>query len=137
MDEFYDRNVKLIISAEVELKDLYTGGRLEFEFQRTLSRLLEMQSHEYRRVRTSPDREPVAKTCSSRPGSPARLLRWCRSGLLPCRALQSAARFSTRGFSVCPRMPAGTSADSGSAIAPCAGGTAGRRSWHRRSPLRS
>jgi cell division protein ZapE len=26
VDEFYDRNVKLIISAEVELKDLYTGG---------------------------------------------------------------------------------------------------------------
>ncbi|HYQ37342.1 MAG TPA: cell division protein ZapE [Pseudomonas sp.] len=47
VDEFYDRNVKLIISAEVELKDLYTRGKLEFEFQRTLSRLLEMQSHEY------------------------------------------------------------------------------------------
>ncbi|MEH6564151.1 MAG: cell division protein ZapE [Halopseudomonas sp.] len=47
VDEFYDRNVKLIISAEVALKDLYTGGRLEFEFQRTLSRLLEMQSHEF------------------------------------------------------------------------------------------
>jgi len=47
VDEFYDRNVKLIISAEVELKDLYTGGRLAFEFQRTLSRLLEMQSHEF------------------------------------------------------------------------------------------
>ncbi|MFH7423272.1 AFG1/ZapE family ATPase, partial [Pseudomonas syringae pv. tagetis] len=27
VDECYDRNVKLIISAEVELKDLYTGGR--------------------------------------------------------------------------------------------------------------
>src|SRR5690554_3071883 len=47
VDEFYDRNVKLIMSAEVELKDLYVGGRLEFEFQRTLSRLLEMQSHEF------------------------------------------------------------------------------------------
>ncbi len=47
VDEFYDRNVKLIISAEVELKDLYTGGRLNFEFQRTMSRLLEMQSHEF------------------------------------------------------------------------------------------
>lgn len=47
VDEFYDRNVKLILSAEVELKDLYSGGRLSFEFQRTLSRLLEMQSHEY------------------------------------------------------------------------------------------
>ncbi|MGC3400251.1 AFG1/ZapE family ATPase, partial [Pseudomonas aeruginosa] len=29
------------------LEDLYSGVRLEFEFQRTLSRLLEMQSHEY------------------------------------------------------------------------------------------
>jgi len=47
VDEFYDRNVKLILSAEVELKDLYQGGRLSFEFQRTLSRLLEMQSHEF------------------------------------------------------------------------------------------
>ena len=47
VDEFYDRNVKLIISAQVELKDLYSGGRLNFEFQRTLSRLLEMQSHEF------------------------------------------------------------------------------------------
>ena len=55
VDEFYDRNVKLIISAEVELKDLYTGGRLSFEFQRTLSRLLEMQSHEFWRGRTSPE----------------------------------------------------------------------------------
>ena len=47
VDEFYDRNVKLIVSAEVPLKDLYAGGRLDFEFQRTLSRLLEMQSHEF------------------------------------------------------------------------------------------
>ncbi|GMQ54326.1 cell division protein ZapE [Halopseudomonas aestusnigri] len=47
VDEFYDRNVKLILSAEVPLKDLYSGGRLDFEFQRTLSRLLEMQSHEF------------------------------------------------------------------------------------------
>ena len=47
VDEFYDRNIKLIISAQVPLKDLYVGHRLEFEFQRTLSRLLEMQSHEF------------------------------------------------------------------------------------------
>ena len=47
VDEFYDRSVKLIISAEVPLKDLYVGNRLQFEFQRTLSRLLEMQSHEF------------------------------------------------------------------------------------------
>lgn len=47
VDEFYDRNVKLVLSAEAPLETLYGGGRLEFEFQRTRSRLLEMQSHEY------------------------------------------------------------------------------------------
>ena len=47
VDEFYDRNVKLIISAEAEIVDLYAGERLRFEFARTQSRLLEMQSHEY------------------------------------------------------------------------------------------
>jgi cell division protein ZapE len=47
IDEFYDRAVKVIISAEVAIKDLYSGGNLNFEFERTKSRLLEMQSHEY------------------------------------------------------------------------------------------
>lgn len=47
VDEFYDRGVKLIVSAEVPIEDLYGGGRLEFEFERTRSRLLEMQSQEY------------------------------------------------------------------------------------------
>lgn len=47
VDEFYDRNVKLIISAEVPLTDLYVGERLRFEFERTQSRLLEMQSQEF------------------------------------------------------------------------------------------
>jgi cell division protein ZapE len=47
VDEFYDRNVKLVISAAVPLLQLYSGGRLEFEFQRTCSRLQEMQSLEY------------------------------------------------------------------------------------------
>ena len=47
VDEFYDRGVKLIISAEQPLLNLYTEGKLEFEFQRTLSRLQEMQSCEY------------------------------------------------------------------------------------------
>lgn len=47
VDEFYDRNVKLIISAEAGILDLYQGERLQFEFQRTESRLQEMQSTEY------------------------------------------------------------------------------------------
>jgi cell division protein ZapE len=47
VDEFYDRNVKLLISAAVPLPELYTGKRLAFEFERTTSRLTEMQSHDY------------------------------------------------------------------------------------------
>lgn len=47
IDEFYERNVKLIISAEVAMQDLYTEGQLSFEFRRCLSRLKEMQSHDY------------------------------------------------------------------------------------------
>ncbi len=47
VDEFYDRSVKLILSAAVPLEALYQGEKLKFEFQRTLSRLQEMQSHEY------------------------------------------------------------------------------------------
>jgi cell division protein ZapE len=47
VDEFYDRNVKLILSAAVPLERLYQGEKLKFEFQRTASRLREMQSHQY------------------------------------------------------------------------------------------
>ncbi|TPW24771.1 AFG1 family ATPase [Marinobacter nauticus] len=47
IDEFYDRNVKVIISAAAPITGLYSGGRLSFEFERTESRLLEMQSQEY------------------------------------------------------------------------------------------
>lgn len=47
VDEFYDSGVKLIISAEVPIHEIYTEGRLNFEIERTQSRLLEMQSHEY------------------------------------------------------------------------------------------
>lgn len=47
VDEFYDRQVKLVISAERPLVEIYSTGKLNFEFQRTVSRLLEMQSHEY------------------------------------------------------------------------------------------
>lgn len=47
VDEFYDRNVKMVISAEVAVDELYAGSRLAAEFQRTRSRLHEMQSHDY------------------------------------------------------------------------------------------
>lgn len=47
VDVFYDHNVKLIISAEAEPENLYVGSRNAFEFDRTISRLKEMQSHDY------------------------------------------------------------------------------------------
>ncbi len=47
VDELYDRRVKLIISAEVPIPLLYIGEKLSFEFERTQSRLIEMQSQKY------------------------------------------------------------------------------------------
>jgi len=47
VDEFYDRRVKLIISAAVAADTLYAGDRLSFEFDRTVSRLIEMRSTDY------------------------------------------------------------------------------------------
>lgn len=47
VDEFYDCGVKLILTAEKSIHEIYSEGRLEFEIQRTQSRLLEMQSQEY------------------------------------------------------------------------------------------
>ncbi len=43
IDELYDRKIILIISAQVPIHELYRGSRLEFSFERTKSRLIEMQ----------------------------------------------------------------------------------------------
>lgn len=48
VDVFYDRNVNLIVSAASPPSELYyPEGRLVFAFERTISRLEEMQSREY------------------------------------------------------------------------------------------
>src|SRR4029079_16658826 len=59
VDEFYDRAVKLVVcaaapvtalyrgSAAAPLTELYRGSKLNFEFERTKSRLIEMQSQDY------------------------------------------------------------------------------------------
>ncbi len=47
VDELYDRRVNLVVSAAAPLLQLYQGERLQFEFQRVLSRLSEMQTPEY------------------------------------------------------------------------------------------
>ncbi|WP_203461619.1 cell division protein ZapE [Enterobacter cloacae] len=54
VDEFYERHVKLVVSAEVPLYEVYQGERLKFEFQRCLSRLQEMQSEEYLKLEHMP-----------------------------------------------------------------------------------
>jgi cell division protein ZapE len=47
IDEFYDRNVKLIVAAAARPAALYRGERLGALFARAASRLTEMQSEEY------------------------------------------------------------------------------------------
>lgn len=55
VDEFYDRGVKLIVSAAEPPERLYTGTRLNFQFQRTISRLKEMGTHAYLKRPHQPD----------------------------------------------------------------------------------
>ena len=54
VDEFYDRNVKLIATAVQAPEALYYGSRLRFEFDRTVSRLQEMRTEEYLKAEHRP-----------------------------------------------------------------------------------
>jgi cell division protein ZapE len=47
IDELYDRHVNLVCTADALPMDLYAGDRLVAAFERTASRLVEMQSSEY------------------------------------------------------------------------------------------
>ena len=47
IDEFYDRRVKLIVSADTQLSGLLQAAPGEVEVERTASRLVEMQTHQY------------------------------------------------------------------------------------------
>ena len=50
VDVFYDDRVNLVVSAEAPPEALFTEGEASAEFQRTVSRLHEMQSAEYLRT---------------------------------------------------------------------------------------
>lgn len=58
IDVFYDHKVKVLMSAEAPAERLYTAGPMAQEFQRTVSRIAEMQSRDYveapRRTAQSP-----------------------------------------------------------------------------------
>ncbi|QQG46890.1 MAG: AFG1 family ATPase [Candidatus Azosocius agrarius] len=47
IDEFYDRNVKIVITTFVDIENIYSFYQFELEFKRTLSRLIEMKSVDY------------------------------------------------------------------------------------------
>ncbi len=47
IDEFYDRNVNVVVSAAAPPGSLYHGERLQLEFLRVASRLIEMQTQQY------------------------------------------------------------------------------------------
>jgi len=47
VDEFYDSRVKLILGAALPIDEIYQGTKLAFEFERTISRVIEMQSDDY------------------------------------------------------------------------------------------
>ena len=47
VDVFYDDRVNLVVSAEAEPEQIFVEGENSAEFQRTVSRLYEMQSVQY------------------------------------------------------------------------------------------
>ena len=47
VDILYDAHCRLVISSAVSMSEIYTEGKLKSTFERTLSRLIEMQSEEY------------------------------------------------------------------------------------------
>ncbi|HMX17102.1 MAG TPA: AFG1/ZapE family ATPase, partial [Rhodocyclaceae bacterium] len=47
VDVFYDHRVKLVVTADAPAEQLYAEGPQAAEFERTVSRLIEMRSHDY------------------------------------------------------------------------------------------
>ena len=47
IDEAYDQGINVIIIAETDFKEIYQGNKLNFEIQRTISRLNDMQNDSF------------------------------------------------------------------------------------------
>lgn len=54
IDALYDHNVKLLVTANASAQDLYTGQRMHFAFDRTISRLVEMGTEKYLKLSHNP-----------------------------------------------------------------------------------
>jgi len=54
IDALYDHNVKLLVTANASVQDLYTGQRMHFAFDRTISRLVEMGTEKYLKLSHNP-----------------------------------------------------------------------------------
>jgi cell division protein ZapE len=60
VDILYDHRVKLLVSADVPAEELYTEGTNAQEFPRTVSRLVEMRTHEYMARQHASEEAPAA-----------------------------------------------------------------------------
>jgi cell division protein ZapE len=67
VDEFYDQGVKLLLSAAAAPADLYRGERLQLEFRRTASRLVEMQTEFYLARPIRNQQMPQSQTAGASP----------------------------------------------------------------------
>lgn len=59
VDAAYETHTRLIVSAQGPPESIYQGGKLSFEFERTLSRLIEMQSSDYALKAHAPEKASV------------------------------------------------------------------------------
>ena len=114
VDVLYDERIKLVVSAEAPPEELFTEGENSADFQRTVSRLHEMQSAEYRLL-------PVRRV-APRPRRPATVT----SRAIPARRRGGACR-ADKGARSSPALPSrGRSARSSPPSHPPASGRTSR-----------